>query len=79
MSIIPSMAEKRKSHLAFTKQKTENRLDRDTDRKDFMTYVSFLNDFSCYLLISFAVRRSNVTMMNEACHERKSSALPVFF
>ena len=40
MSMIPSLTEKRKAHFAFTKQKTENRLDRDTDRKDFTTYVS---------------------------------------
>lgn len=42
MSSIPSMAERRKAHFAFTKQKTESRLNRDTDRKDFITYVSFL-------------------------------------
>lgn len=41
--MIPSMAEKRNAHLAFTKQKTENRLNRDTDRKDFATYVSLLS------------------------------------
>ena len=39
---IPSMADKRKAHFAFTKQKTESRLNHDTDRKDFTTYVSFV-------------------------------------
>lgn len=53
--MIPSMAEGEKAHFAFTKQKTENRLDRDTDRKDFITYVSLLStdlittDFFCCL------------------------------
>lgn len=37
------MAERRNAHFAFTKQKTENRLNRDTDRKDFITYVSLLS------------------------------------
>ena len=43
LSNIPSMAAKRKAHFAFTKQKVESRLDRDTDRKDFTTYVSFVD------------------------------------
>ncbi|KAL9035067.1 MAG: hypothetical protein Q9214_006759 [Letrouitia sp. 1 TL-2023] len=44
MSKIPSMAAKRKSHFAFTRQKTENRLNRDTSRKDFTTYIQRYND-----------------------------------
>lgn len=44
MSNIPSMADKRSAHFAFTKQKTENRLNRDTDRKDFTTYIQRYND-----------------------------------
>ncbi|KAL9075768.1 MAG: hypothetical protein Q9161_001520 [Pseudevernia consocians] len=44
MSNIPSMAGKRKAHLAFTKQKTESRLNHDTDRKDFTTYIQRYND-----------------------------------
>ena len=39
MSSIPSMADKRKSHFEYTRKKTESRLDRQTDRKDFTTYV----------------------------------------
>lgn len=44
MSNIPSMADKRKAHFAFTKQKTESRLNHDTDRKDFTTYIQRYND-----------------------------------
>ena len=65
-SMIPSMSEKRKAHFAFTKLKTESRLDRDTDRKDFTTYVSFVSYWSYVILISSAVYRSNVIMTNEA-------------
>lgn len=38
--IKPSLAARRVTHLAFTKAKIEKRLQRKTDRKDFMTYVS---------------------------------------
>ena len=38
--IKPSLAARRVAHLAFTKAKIEKRLQRKTDRKDFMTYVS---------------------------------------
>lgn len=37
----PSFSAKRVAHLAFTEDKTQERLDRKTDRKDFMTYASF--------------------------------------
>ena len=36
------MAAKRKSHFDFTKEKTEKRLDRKTDRTDITTYASTL-------------------------------------
>jgi hypothetical protein len=39
--IMPSFAAKRAAHLAFTEGKTNERLERETDRKDFMTYASF--------------------------------------
>ncbi|KAF2727369.1 putative benzoate 4-monooxygenase cytochrome P450 [Polyplosphaeria fusca] len=35
----PSFAEKRIAHLAFTKKKVDERLDRITDRKDFLQYI----------------------------------------
>lgn len=44
VSSIPSMADKRKSHFEYTRKKTENRLDRQTDRKDFTTYILRYND-----------------------------------
>ncbi|KAL8720308.1 MAG: hypothetical protein Q9225_002820 [Loekoesia sp. 1 TL-2023] len=37
--IGPSFSAKRVAHLSFTEVKTQKRLDRKTDRKDFMTYV----------------------------------------
>ena len=39
--VIPSLSAKRASHLAFVEAKTQKRLDRKTDRNDFMTYASF--------------------------------------
>lgn len=39
VSSVPSMADKRKSHFAFTRKQTESRLDIDVDRKDFTSYV----------------------------------------
>ena len=36
---VPSMADKRKSHLDFTRKQTEKRLDNDVDRKDLTSYV----------------------------------------
>lgn len=39
-SVIPSVAAKRVAHLAFTEKKILKRLEREVDRKDFMTYVS---------------------------------------
>ncbi|KAL8817259.1 MAG: hypothetical protein Q9191_008181, partial [Dirinaria sp. TL-2023a] len=39
VSSIPCMADKRKSHFEYTRQKTESRLDRQTDRRDFTSYV----------------------------------------
>ena len=39
--VIPSFSAKRASNLAFTESKTEKRLDRKTDRNDFITYASF--------------------------------------
>lgn len=38
---MPSFGAKRAAHLKFTESKTEQRLNRETDRKDFMTYASF--------------------------------------
>ena len=38
---IPSIGAKRAAYLEFTRTKIESRLDRKTDRKDFMTYASF--------------------------------------
>ena len=52
------MADKRKARFALTKQKTESRLNHDTDRKVLTTYVSlvesvilFPNHVFCCLLI----------------------------
>ncbi|KAL8965071.1 MAG: hypothetical protein Q9197_006686 [Variospora fuerteventurae] len=44
LSAIPSVADLRKSHFDFTRKNTESRLDRDTDRKDFTTYILRHND-----------------------------------
>lgn len=38
---MPSLSSKRVTHLSFTEDKIQKRLDRKTDRKDFMTYASF--------------------------------------
>ncbi|KAI4152136.1 MAG: hypothetical protein L6R39_001887 [Caloplaca ligustica] len=43
-SAIPSVAHLRKSHFDFIRKHTEGRLDRDTDRKDFTTYILRHND-----------------------------------
>jgi hypothetical protein len=40
-TVVPSAAARRKAHLKFTKDKIEERLNRDTDRKDLMTYARF--------------------------------------
>ncbi|KAM0806079.1 putative benzoate 4-monooxygenase cytochrome P450 [Usnea florida] len=39
--IMPAFAAKRAAHLAFTETKLDRRLDRKTNRKDFMTYARF--------------------------------------
>lgn len=39
--LIPSFAAKRRAHLEFTKRKVHERLTNETDRKDFLQYVSF--------------------------------------
>ena len=39
--IIPSFAAKRAAHMAFTETKLDKRLDRKTNRKDFMTYAGY--------------------------------------
>ena len=39
LASIPFMAEKRKAHLEYTKMKTESRLNRQSDRHDFLSYV----------------------------------------
>jgi hypothetical protein len=36
----PSFAAKRIAHLEFTRKKIDKRLNRETDRKDFLQYVS---------------------------------------
>ncbi|MCJ1352148.1 MAG: hypothetical protein MMC33_002132 [Icmadophila ericetorum] len=41
---IPSIGAKRAAYLEFTRTKIESRLDRKTDRKDFMTYILRHND-----------------------------------
>lgn len=46
--IMPSFAAKRAAHMAFTETKLDKRLDRKTNRKDFMTYAGF---FSLVILI----------------------------
>ena len=42
--ILPSFEAKRAANYEFAKAKVEKRLDLKTDRKDFMTYVSFRPD-----------------------------------
>ncbi|KAI4127757.1 MAG: hypothetical protein LQ341_006758, partial [Variospora aurantia] len=44
LSAIPSVADLQKSHFDFTRKNTESRLDRNTDRKDFTTYILRHND-----------------------------------
>lgn len=46
LASIPAMAAKRKAHFAYTKMKTESRLDRQSDRHDFISYV---HDSLCLL------------------------------
>ncbi|KAL9580477.1 MAG: hypothetical protein Q9212_004471 [Teloschistes hypoglaucus] len=41
---FPSISKKRKSHLEYVRKNTENRLDSDTYRKDFLSYVLRHND-----------------------------------
>ena len=43
MANIPSLAEKRKANLEYARTKMETRLDHETDRNDFIAYVSALN------------------------------------
>ena len=43
-TILPSFEAKRAASYEFAKAKIEKRLDLNTDRKDFMTYVSFRPD-----------------------------------
>lgn len=50
MSRVPSMAAKHKAHYDYSKEKAESRLGRDTDRKDFISYVSSRNFLSLVLL-----------------------------
>lgn len=38
--VMPSFSAKRAAHLAFTEAKTNKRIDRKTNRKDFMGYAS---------------------------------------
>ncbi|KAG4442095.1 hypothetical protein IFR05_002432 [Cadophora sp. M221] len=40
----PAIAAARREHLSFCRGKTERRLDMDTDRKDFMSYILRHND-----------------------------------
>ena len=40
MAIIPSVADKRKAHFDFAKNKSKTRLERKTDRNDFTSYAS---------------------------------------
>ena len=40
--VTPSLAAKRHAHLEFTRDKIERRFARETDRKDFISYVSHL-------------------------------------
>lgn len=46
--VIPSFSAKRAAHLAFIETKTNKRLDRTTNRKDFIAYASLL---SCGIMI----------------------------
>ncbi|KAH9219182.1 putative cytochrome P450 [Leptodontidium sp. 2 PMI_412] len=41
---VPAIAAAREEHLSFCRRKTERRLDMDTDRKDFMSYILRHND-----------------------------------
>lgn len=38
--LMPSLSAKQAAHWSFTKDKIMKRLNRKTDRKDFLTYVS---------------------------------------
>lgn len=40
VNLVPAIAQAREDHMTFCKEKTQERLDMDTDRKDFMSYVS---------------------------------------
>lgn len=62
LSAIPSVADLRKSHFDFTRKNTESRLDRDTDRKDFMTYVRLIPNLR---ELAYWSRRSSVIMTSE--------------
>lgn len=39
--LMPSFSAKRAAHFSFMREKVQKRLDRITDRKDFLTYASF--------------------------------------
>lgn len=39
LALVPSFGAKLQDHREFTKAKVENRLNRKTDREDFMSYV----------------------------------------
>ncbi|KAL8990514.1 MAG: hypothetical protein Q9177_000845 [Variospora cf. flavescens] len=62
LSAIPSVADLRKSHFDFTRKNTESRLDRNTDRKDFTTYVRLIPNLR---ELAYWSRRSSVIMTSE--------------
>lgn len=43
MRLKPSFTAKRRAHMQFTKQKVDERLNRNTERKDFLQYVKPLH------------------------------------
>ena len=43
--VMPSISAKRKRHLEFTRRKVEERFERKTKRKDFVSYVSEFSRF----------------------------------
>jgi hypothetical protein len=67
--LIPSIAAKRRAHLQFTEEKIDERLNRKTDRKDFLQYVGDLLPTSWKLC-------SNESLHIDTSQRRRRGAAP---
>lgn len=62
LKVMPSLTAKRNAHFLFTKEKIENRLQKKTDRKDFLSYVNLLRNACTGILLNNLSRSSAATM-----------------